>query len=210
MNTSDFIVFEGGEAVGKSLHSRKLYQYFIDQGKDAILTREPGGSVIAERIRALIFSEKEPETDKLSPETETLLMFAARRDHLEKTVLPALNAGKIVICDRFIDSTYVYQVTLGGLKKEIVDQLAEMFVPVKPDIVFFLDASVETVVERLKSRNATNRNRYDNQSYEAFTKLREAWKRRAEESGAELIFSEGLEEEIFNKILKKYLNLKNI
>lgn len=101
-----FITFEGIEGSGKSTQTKLLHQYFLEQNIPAILTREPGGSKVAEEIRALLING---EIDKMDGICETLLNFAARRDHIEKLIKPALAKSEIVICDRFFDSTIAYQ-----------------------------------------------------------------------------------------------------
>jgi len=101
-----FITFEGGDGCGKSTQAKLLVEALREKGYDVVHTREPGGSSGAEEIRSLILTG---DADRWSPETELLLFNAARRDHLERTIKPALEAGKVVICDRFVDSSRVYQ-----------------------------------------------------------------------------------------------------
>lgn len=114
------------------------------------MTREPGGSVGAEEIRALVL---QGDTDRWSAETEILLFTAARRDHMERTVLPALEAGKIVICDRFADSTRMYQGLSRGDLRALVDQLHDLMIPKDPDITILIDMDPKVGLSRAKARD---------------------------------------------------------
>lgn len=144
-----FISFEGIDGSGKSTQARRLAAHLEGQGHDVVLTREPGGSPGAEDIRALVL---EGAADRWSPETELLLFTAARRDHLERTILPALEAGQIVICDRFADSTRMYQ----GLRREglraLVDQLHDLMIGREPDLTVLIDMDPDTGLQRALSR----------------------------------------------------------
>jgi len=145
-----FITFEGGEGSGKSTQAERLAERLAGLGIDVVLTREPGGSPFAEALRALIL---DPETPPHSALSEALLFYAARADHLEKTIRPALNAGRWVICDRFSDSTRVYQSEAGGLPPEVFDALEEMVVvPTTPDLTLILDLPAEAGLGRAQSR----------------------------------------------------------
>ncbi|TCP43264.1 dTMP kinase [Rhodovulum marinum] len=147
-----FITFEGIDGSGKSTQARRLAEHLRAGGHDVILTREPGGSPGAEEIRRLVL---EGEPDRWSAETEILLFTAARRDHLEKTIRPALEAGKVVICDRFADSTRVYQgITRGDLRRT-VDKLHALMIGREPDLTFVLDMAPDTGLARAKGRNGT-------------------------------------------------------
>ena len=141
MTAGKFITFEGGEGSGKSTQARHLAERLRQQGIEVVLTREPGGSPFAEALRALIL---DPETPPHSALSEALLFYAARADHLDKTIRPALNAGRWVICDRFSNSTRVYQSEAGGLPGEILDALEEIVVgPTGPDLTLILDLPAE-------------------------------------------------------------------
>lgn len=146
-----FVTFEGIDGSGKSTQARLMADRLREFGLDVVLTREPGGSPGAEEIRRLLV---QGEPGRWSPETEILLFTAARRDHLENTIDPALAAGKIVISDRFADSTRVYQgvarADLGGL----VDQLHHLMIGREPDLTFIIDMDPATALERGLGRNS--------------------------------------------------------
>jgi dTMP kinase len=131
-----FISFEGIDGSGKSTQARLLADALRTGGRDVLLTREPGGSPGAEEIRKLVL-EGPPE--RWSAETEILLFTAARRDHLERTIRPALDAGKIVICDRFADSTRMYQGLRGAGLRQMVDSLHDLMIGQEPDLTLLID-----------------------------------------------------------------------
>ena len=145
-----FITFEGIDGSGKSTQIRKLAKFLEDNGFDIIITREPGGSVGGEEIRNLLL---QGAVDRWSAETEILLFTAARRDHLERIILPALQDGKIVICDRFTDSTRMYQGMRGSKLRDLVDNLTEEVINCDPDLTIIIDIDPEISLERAKSRN---------------------------------------------------------
>jgi len=159
-----FISFEGGDGVGKSTQLKMLGNALTSQNHSVVMTREPGGSHGAEEIRNLLVTG---EADRWSSVTEALLMFAARRDHLEKTVLPALREGKIVISDRFVDSTMAYQGLAGQLGQKWVETLSELVVGnAMPDLSIILGFSDnERALERAKLRAL--RDGSDEQRFEA-------------------------------------------
>ena len=145
-----FITFEGIDGSGKSTQIRKLAKFLEDSGFDIIITREPGGSVGGEEIRNLLL---QGAVDRWSAETEILLFTAARRDHLERIILPALQGGKIVICDRFTDSTRMYQGMRGPKLRDLVDKLTKEVINCDPDLTIIIDIDPEISLERAKSRN---------------------------------------------------------
>ena len=152
-----FITFEGIDGSGKSTQTKLLATRLQDEGFDIILTREPGGSKGAEEIRDLVL---QGATDRWSAETEILLFTAARRDHIERTILPALAQGKIVICDRFADSTRMYQGISRGNLRTLVDQLHHLMIPYDPDITILIDMDPEIGLKRAKAR-ATSEERFE-------------------------------------------------
>ncbi|ALG90703.1 MULTISPECIES: dTMP kinase [Actibacterium] len=145
-----FITFEGIDGSGKSTQARRLADHLRAIGRDVVLTREPGGSPGAEEIRRLVL---EGDPDRWSAETEILLFTAARRDHLEKTIAPALAAGKAVICDRFADSTRLYQGITRGDLRGVVDQLHALMIGREPDLTFIIDMDPALGLARAKGRN---------------------------------------------------------
>ena len=143
--TGQLITFEGIDGSGKSTQARMLVERLRAKGHDVIHTREPGGSTGAEEIRALILNG---DADRWSAETEILLFTAARRDHLEKTILPAIEAGQIVVCDRFADSTRVYQGATRGDLRPMVDKLHDLMIGREPDLTFIIDMDPEIALNR--------------------------------------------------------------
>ncbi|MEZ0468667.1 dTMP kinase [Phaeobacter sp. SYSU ZJ3003] len=147
-----FITFEGIDGSGKSTQCRLLAERLQAAGREVVLTREPGGSPGAEEIRRLVL---EGDPDKWSAETEILLFTAARRDHLERTIEPALAAGKVVICDRFADSTRMYQGLSRGDLRATVDQLHDLMIGREPDLTILIDMDPATGLSRAKGRQGT-------------------------------------------------------
>ena len=149
------ITFEGGEGAGKSTQILCLAVSLAEAGVDVVTTREPGGTVGAEAIRALV---TEGTADRWSPCTETLLFLAARQDHVERLIEPALAAGRWVLCDRFIDSTRVYQGLAGTLGLAFVDRLHQaIFDRIVPDLTLLLDLPVEIGLARRGAAGDANR-----------------------------------------------------
>ncbi|CUH50366.1 dTMP kinase [Ruegeria atlantica] len=147
-----FLTFEGIDGSGKSSQARMLAEHLRGLGYDVVLTREPGGSAGAEEIRSLVL---EGDPDRWSAETEILLFTAARRDHLERTIRPALAEGKVVICDRFADSTRMYQGLSRGDLRGLVDQLHDLMIGREPDMTVLIDMDPETGLSRAKGRQGT-------------------------------------------------------
>lgn len=166
-----FISFEGIDGSGKSTQTKRLAKRLQQDGHEVVLTREPGGSVGAEEIRALVL-QGDPE--RWSAETEILLFTAARRDHLECVILPALSAGKIVICDRFADSTRMYQGISRGNLREIVDRLHDLMIPRDPDITLLIDMDPEIGLSRAKARS-TKEERFEDFGLQLQQTMREGF-----------------------------------
>jgi dTMP kinase len=144
-----FISVEGIDGSGKSTQARLLAETLRAQGQSVTLTREPGGSPGAEEIRRLVL---EGDPDRWSPETEILLFTAARRDHLEKTIRPALDRGEIVLTDRFADSTRVYQGITRGDLRHTVDRLHDLMIGIEPDLTLLIDIDPSTGLSRAVAR----------------------------------------------------------
>ena len=175
-----FITFEGGEGTGKSTQARRLADYLIAGGCDVLLTREPGGSAFAEAIRDVVL---DPATPPHSPLSEALLFYAARADHLERTIRPALERGTCVICDRFSVSTRVYQGQDGGLDGQAFDALDRLVVhPTVPDLTFLLDLDVVVGLARAEQRRVgsaagpfIHADRYESRTVDYHARLRAAF-----------------------------------
>ena len=166
-----FISFEGIDGCGKSTQAKILSEKLISCGHKILLTREPGGSDGAEEIRNLLLTGN---TDRWSAETEILLFTAARRDHLERTILPALENGLAVLCDRFSDSTRVYQGVTRGDLRNLVDQLDSAMIPRQPDITVLIDLDPTISLARAIERS-NNEARFEDFGLEMQIKLREGF-----------------------------------
>ncbi|MDF2417507.1 dTMP kinase [Acinetobacter beijerinckii] len=194
-----FISFEGTEGVGKTTLIRKIHQYFEQQGKEVVLTREPGGTPLAEQIRSLLLAVNHEE--QMSHDTELLLIYAARAQHLQQVILPALAAGKIVLSDRFTDASFAYQCSGRGLSQEKLQLLNQTFVAKMPNITFWLDAPIELGMTRARERGALDR--FEQEKLSFFAKVRagyetlwqaepERMKRLDATQNADLVFEEAL------------------
>ena len=208
-----FIVFEGVEGCGKSFQSKKLYKNLIRKKFNVVLTREPGGTKSAELIRNLILKDyfNNSNKEKFDKYTDTLLYLAARNEHVKRKIEPALNQKKIVICDRFTDSTISYQVygkkvNLGLIKKINKFILGKL----KPDITFVLKVSPKSSRIRLKKRK--NKNRYDNFPQKFYTKAQNSFLQIAKNKKNYFVLESSANDNLLEKkILKitcKYLGIK--
>ena len=166
-----FISFEGIDGSGKSTQIKHLAQFLENLGFAVVITREPGGSIGGEQIRNLLL---QGETDRWSAETEILLFTAARRDHLERIILPALEDGKVVICDRFTDSTRMYQGMRGPSLRNLVELLNEKVIKCDPDLTIIIDINPETGLKRAKSRK-TVEERFEDFGVELQMKMRQGF-----------------------------------
>ncbi len=171
-----FITFEGIDGSGKSTQSRLLAGKLEAQGHEVVLTREPGGSDGAEEIRRLLV---EGDPDRWSAETEILLFTAARRDHLERRILPSLAEGKIVISDRFADSTRVYQGATRGDLRAMVDSLHAQMIGKEPDMTLIIDMDPDKALERGLARDS-GEDRFEEFGAEFQSKLRRGFLKLAE------------------------------
>ena len=167
-----FITLEGGEGAGKSTQVRRLAAALADKGITVLTTREPGGSPGAEDIRALLVNGAPGRWDAL---TETLLVYAARADHIKHTIGPALLADKWVICDRFTDSTYAYQGAGRGLPREIIRRIDSVVLDdFRPDLTLILDLDIETGLRRAGARGGQEQ-RFEKFDRDFHQKLRQAF-----------------------------------
>lgn len=175
-----FITFEGGEGSGKSSHAAGLAERLTARGLNVVLTREPGGSPGAEVIRHILLSGI---AKPLGPETEAILFAAARDDHVRTVIRPALVDGKWVICDRFIDSTRVYQGVLGKVDGKLIRSLERVTVgAAMPDLTFILDVPATVGLARAKRRRGTGAvDRFEGESVEFHEELRRAYRTLAAE-----------------------------
>lgn len=166
-----FISFEGIDGSGKSTQIQRLADFLRSLSFDIVVTREPGGSVGGEEIRKLLL---QGDVDRWSAETEILLFTAARRDHLERIILPAMKNGQIVICDRFTDSTRMYQGMRGPKLKNLVDMLDKEVIGHDPDLTILIDIDPEIGLRRAKSRE-TVEERFEDFGLELQKKMRKGF-----------------------------------
>ena len=195
-----FITLEGGEGTGKSTQMRRLAATLSSHGIACVTTREPGGSPGAEQIRNLLV---EGETNRWDPLTETMLIFAARADHVARTIKPSLNERKWVICDRFTDSTYAYQGVGRGIPRETIRRIHAIAMgDFGPDLTLVLDLPVEDGLARAKGR-ASRENRFEQFDHEFHERLRAAFQAiaRREPERCRLIDASGSEEDVADAII---------
>ena len=199
-----FIVFEGVEGTGKSYQINKLYQKLQSQKLNVIKTREPGGTKTAEKIRNLIFSKESNSFDKL---TDFYLMCASRNEHVQKLLLSAKIQKKIVLCDRFIDSTYAYQVIGNKIDKHI-NLLNQNYIlqGLKPDITIILKSNFKMIFTRIKKRKKSNK--FDKLKIDFYKKVQNTYTKRALGKKNHYIFDSSknnpnLEKKIFELVIKK-------
>lgn len=171
-----FITLEGGEASGKSTNIHAVAEFLKSRDIPFILTHEPGGTPLAEELRAFLLKEHH---ENISPKTELLLMFASRAQHISEVILPALNAGKWVVCSRFTDSTYAYQGGGRGVPLAEIETLEHLVQgPLQPDLTLLLDIPVEIAFARAKRRGKLDRIEQENRDF--FERVRNAYLKRAE------------------------------
>ena len=210
---SFFIVFEGIEGSGKSYQARKLYNKLKQISKNTIITREPGGTRGAEIIRKIILKDyfEQNKRIKFDKYTDTLLYLAARNEHLINKIIPALKRKKIIICDRFVDSTLAYQVFGKKVSLKFIKNIHKQILgKIKPDITFVLKVKKQSFLKRLKKRKS--RNRYDNFPVKFYLKAQNAFLKISKSSKNHIILESSqnttfLENRIF-EIIKKKLGLK--
>ncbi|MDP9939836.1 MAG: dTMP kinase [Gammaproteobacteria bacterium HGW-Gammaproteobacteria-12] len=176
--TGLFITLEGPEGAGKSTNREYLAERLREQGVDVLLTREPGGTPLAERIRELLL---DPSDEPMAADAELLLVFAARAQHLQQVIRPALAKGSVVLCDRFTDATYAYQGGGRGLSVERIAQL-EQFVQgeLRPDLTLIFDLPIEIGLARAAARGRLDRFEQEGRGF--FEAVRQAYLQRAEQA----------------------------
>lgn len=173
MTRGRFITLEGIEGAGKSTVARHVSQWLVTRGFNARVTREPGGTPLAERVRKIVL---ERGTEAVSPQAETLLMFAARSIHLENLIRPALAAGEWVICDRFTDATRAYQGAGRGLDLGWIEQLAAAVQrDLQPDCTLLLDLPVSEGLSRARGRSGQAADRFEAEREEFFERVRQGY-----------------------------------
>ena len=171
MTRGRFITFEGGEGAGKSTQLKRLAERLRARSLEVVATREPGGSPGAEAIRELVLNGA---ADRWSPVSETLLMYAARRDHIERVIAPALTRGAWVVCDRFADSTRAYQGAAGGTDPELIAALeARVLGEARPDLTLVFDLPPQIGLERAQARGGEMR--FESKGLAFHQRLREAF-----------------------------------
>jgi dTMP kinase len=197
MTQGRFITLEGIEGAGKSTVAKFVREWLEGRGKRVTLTREPGGTPLAERVRQLVLDR---QGEPITPPTETLLMFAARGLHVENLIRPALARGEWVICDRFTDATRAYQGAGRGVNRAWIEQLAsEIQRGLAPDCTLLLDLPVDTGLERVKKRSGpAPTDRFEEEPAKFFERVREAYLElaRAEPGRIRIINAAGTVEEV--------------
>ena len=204
-----FVTFEGIEGSGKSYQSRKLYKNLKKRNISAILTREPGGTKSAEKIRKVILEDyfHHDTKGKFSKNTDTLLYLAARNEHIENKIKPAIAKKKIIICDRFVDSTLAYQVYGSGVNKRLVNSVHKYILGnIKPDLTFILKVKISKALQRLKNRK--RKNRYDKFSKNFYIKVQNAFLKLARKNQKRyFVLDNSKDTNVIEKIiLKKFLS----
>ena len=205
-----FITFEGIEGSGKSYQSKKLFNLIKKKKIPVILTREPGGTPSAEKIRNLILKDyfHKDFKEKFNKYTDTLLYLAARNEHVQNKIKPALNNKKVVICDRFIDSTMAYQVYGKGIKKNFIELIHKFILDgIQPDFTFVLKVKIPRLIERLSKRK--NKNRYDKFSRNFYFEAQNAFIKIANKNKSKYLILDNSTDskEVENEISSKFAEL---
>lgn len=170
-----FMSFEGTEGVGKTTLIKRMAAYLEQQGHAVLLTREPGGTPLAEQIRGLLLN---PSDEAMTENCELLLIFAARAQHIAQVIQPAIKAQQWVLSDRFVDASFAYQGGGRGLNQQSIALLQQQFVEVMPQITFWLDAPVEVGMQRAQKRGELDRFEQEKQVF--FQRVREVYAQRAQ------------------------------
>ena len=205
------ITFEGIEGSGKSYQSKKLYKNLIKNRFKVILTREPGGTFNAERIRKLILKDyfQKKLNKQFDKYTDTLLYLAARNEHIKNKIIPALKKSKIVICDRFIDSTMAYQVYGKGVNINLINSIHKIILKkINPDLTFIIKCNINSAIKRMNKRKT--KNRYDKFSKKFYNNVQNAFIRIGKKNKKRYIIvdnsinDKSSEIKIINSVMKKF------
>ncbi len=173
MENGKFITFEGTDGSGKTTQIKLLEDYLKGKGYEVVLSREPGGTKVSELIRDLIL---DPANNEIVPLTEMILYAASRAQHVAQVIKPSIEAGKIVICDRFVDSSYAYQGSGRGVDLKIIADVNRVAIDgISPDITFFLDIDPETAIKR--RINATGADRIEQEKLDFHKRVYEGYKK---------------------------------
>lgn len=206
MNRGKFIAFEGGDGSGKSTILEMIYDYLVSNGIKCIKTREPGGIKISEDIRSIILDTKNTEMDR---KTEALLYAAARRQHLVEKVIPELNKGTIVLCDRFIYSSLAYQGYARGIDIKEISQINKFAVgEYMPDLNVLFDVSPEVGLSRINKNKNREVNRLDLEKIDFHKKVMEGYYKLVEENNDKFVIinAEKSIDEVFNEVKEIIIN----
>ncbi|MGG7143849.1 dTMP kinase [Clostridium nigeriense] len=206
MNRGKFIAFEGGDGSGKSTILEMIYEYLVNSGIKCIKTREPGGIKISEDIRSIILDTKNTEMDR---KTEALLYAAARRQHLVEKVIPELNKGTIVLCDRFVYSSLAYQGYARGIDIEEISQINKFAVgEYMPDLNVLFDVSPEVGLARINKNKDREVNRLDLEKIDFHKKVMEGYYKLVEENNDKfaVINAEKSIDEVFGEVKEIIIN----
>ncbi len=205
MKRGKFITFEGIDGAGKSTHLAWAADLLRDRGVSVVVTREPGGTILGEKLRQMLLAGEQ----RIHPETETLMMFTARRQHLEEVIRPALQRGDWVLCDRFTDASFAYQGGGRGVAKQKLEDLERWVHPdLQPDLTLLFDISAElgqSRVERIKSPD-----RFEREDMEFFSRVRNAYLERLQQWPKRMVGIDGskpvadIQREIEQLILAKW------
>ena len=166
-----FITLEGIEGSGKTTQLKYIVEYLKQSSKDVVCTREPGGTLVSEKIRDILLDHELPS---MHSDTELMLMFAARVEHIKRVIEPAIHRGQWVVCDRFYDASYAYQGYGRGISLDRIDKLKSFSIgDLAPDKTFILDVSLDVSMQRVAQRG--NKDRFENEKIDFYKKVREGY-----------------------------------
>lgn len=197
-----FITFEGGEGTGKTTLIAKLHEYFLSQNREVVVTREPGGSKIAEKIRQLLLDNQNTE---ITPHTEALLFAASRAQHLDEVIIP--NLDKIILCDRYLDSSLAYQAYGRDLGEEFVKSINTYALSYMPNLTFYIDLDPEVGIGRVTKNRSEKKDRLDSEKFDFHQKVRQGYLTLVCKDSNRVVKIDGNRtiDEIYNEILEVIL-----